>query len=488
MHDTLDCAQWRVDRGDLMMKLLPLITLPLCLSGCATTATFTAETEMCKFRPQRLIVDDPLFPGRSALATALAESEPEDSDSADDNRLEIPDTTLVLSGGNQNGAFGAGFLKQWGELSPGGKLPQFGLVTGISTGAILATWAFIGEPEVPAREYLIAKESDVLKVFSKPSKDGKLGLGAAFGLLRRNTLADLDPLRQRLRALIDHRTLSEVANRSGRLLVGAVEVDTGDMYIFDMKKMAVRATEHAEDTTEFRKFRDCYVEAIMASSSAPIGAKPVFIDNRMFIDGGARFGVFVDYLDPYRQARYRPSAVIAPGDPADLPSAPKLFILMNGTQWVSPNCSKQDSTKCRDSYLYPDRVNRTAGQHRDWDIASLAFRSNDILTNQVYRLSAARVETQYREAYPSLRYRQRYYFARMHRGDLNRAEKFTLTIAGQTKTCIGWLKHDKETIRPLQFHPNYMACISAYGAQEARRVEWHQPGIVSQFDSAVSAD
>lgn len=470
------------------MKLLPLLAAPLCLSGCATTATFTAEPDMCNFRPQRLIVDDPLFPGRGLIAVEPSETVSTDTDRAEDNQLEIPDTTLVLSGGNQNGAFGAGFLQKWKELSPDKELPKFGLVTGISTGAILATWAFIDEPEVSAREYLITKESDVLKVFAKPSKGGKIGLGTAVGLLRRNTLADLDPLRQRLRALIDHRTLSKVKDRAGRLLVGAVEVDTGDMYIFDMKKMAARAADHAEASAEFQKYRDCYVEAIMASSSAPIGAKPVYIDNRMFIDGGARFGVFVDYLDPDRRASYRAATTSGPTNPVDRPLAPKLFILMNGTQWVQPNCGKLDSTKCRDSYLYPDRVTRTAGQHRDWDIASLAFRSNDILTNQVYRLSAARVEAQYREAYPEQRYTQRYYFARMHRSDLNRAEKFTFTIAGQSKTCIGWLKHDKETVKPLQFHPSYMACISAYGASQATELGWHKPGTASQFDSAVAAD
>jgi Patatin-like phospholipase len=50
---------------------------------------------------------------------------------------------LSLSGGGQNGAFGAGFLIGWRES---GRRPQFDVVGGVSTGALLATHAFLGTP------------------------------------------------------------------------------------------------------------------------------------------------------------------------------------------------------------------------------------------------------------------------------------------------------------------------------------------------------
>src|SRR5262249_48968575 len=51
------------------------------------------------------------------------------------------DNVLVLSGGGMNGAFPAGLLKGWSEA---GTRPQFDVVTGISTGALIAPFAFLG--------------------------------------------------------------------------------------------------------------------------------------------------------------------------------------------------------------------------------------------------------------------------------------------------------------------------------------------------------
>ena len=55
---------------------------------------------------------------------------------------------LTLSGGGQNGAFGAGFLIGWRES---GRRPEFDVVGGVSTGALLATHAFLGTPADDAK-------------------------------------------------------------------------------------------------------------------------------------------------------------------------------------------------------------------------------------------------------------------------------------------------------------------------------------------------
>ena len=61
-----------------------------------------------------------------------------------ERRKGRPLNILSLSGGGQNGAFGAGFLNGWRER---GKRPKFDAVGGVSTGALLATHALLGTPE-----------------------------------------------------------------------------------------------------------------------------------------------------------------------------------------------------------------------------------------------------------------------------------------------------------------------------------------------------
>ena len=48
---------------------------------------------------------------------------------------------LAVSGGGDNGAFGAGLLNGWSET---GTRPEFKMVTGVSTGALIAPFAFLG--------------------------------------------------------------------------------------------------------------------------------------------------------------------------------------------------------------------------------------------------------------------------------------------------------------------------------------------------------
>jgi hypothetical protein len=80
-----------------------------------------------------------------------------------EKELGRPLQILELSGGGQYGAFGAGFLNGWSET---GTRPQFDLVTGISTGALLATHAFLGTPEddrVLAEIYTGIDRSDIYR-------------------------------------------------------------------------------------------------------------------------------------------------------------------------------------------------------------------------------------------------------------------------------------------------------------------------------------
>ncbi len=66
---------------------------------------------------------------------------------------DLPPTldVLVISGGGDWGAFGAGVLTGWGRVEGELARPQFDVVTGVSTGALIAPFAFLGDDESIAR-------------------------------------------------------------------------------------------------------------------------------------------------------------------------------------------------------------------------------------------------------------------------------------------------------------------------------------------------
>ena len=104
-----------------------------------------------------------------------------------------PSSILVLSGGGQNGAYGAGFLKGLADR-PNSQNLKFNIVTGISTGALMATHAFIGSKE-KIREleekYTTIKKEDIYRARSK------------IALLYKSSLYDTAPLRNMIEKFID---------------------------------------------------------------------------------------------------------------------------------------------------------------------------------------------------------------------------------------------------------------------------------------------
>ena len=129
-----------------------------------------------------------------------------------------PPEYLVLSGGSQHGAFGAGFF--YGMPS----VPSYDVVTGVSTGSLQASTIKPGtsNPGDLALAYSIAKEGDIVT----PNKGGFLG-GLAAG-----AMANFGPLRARLHAALSPDTLRQVAEQgmapyNRKLFVGTVNLDDG---------------------------------------------------------------------------------------------------------------------------------------------------------------------------------------------------------------------------------------------------------------------
>ncbi|MBU8545077.1 MULTISPECIES: patatin-like phospholipase family protein [Roseomonadaceae] len=184
---------------------------------------------------------------------------------------------LALSGGGPDGAFGAGVLKAW---SQSGTRPQFAAVAGVSTGAIIAPFAFLGSDYDPVIEeiYTTLRTSQVARstVLS--------------GLVSGVALTDTTGLANRIAHYVDAALLAKVAAeyRRGRLLfVGTTNLDYGRPMIWNMG--AIAASGHAGAVQLFR-------DVIRASAAVPIAFPPVFIpvqtaDGRRFdemhVDGGA---------------------------------------------------------------------------------------------------------------------------------------------------------------------------------------------------------
>jgi predicted patatin/cPLA2 family phospholipase len=450
-----------------MLKLVSLCVFAFTVSSCAIRPQFE---QTCGFPKFDLETDQP--PDGISVAGIEAvrrSSEPSYVEMLDTSfkstarKTVEPARMLFLSGGGQHGAFGAGFLAEWGARSPGGKLPQFDVVTGISTGAILSTWAFLRDGEAAAKRYDIDNEHQLLKPYVK-FRNGKMTTGSYINLLRKGAIADLAPLRDELRKVFTDEILTAVATADPdrRLLVGAVDVDSGRAVAFDLKAMAERFHKVSPQNPKFaferERFRNCYAEAVLASSSAPLAARPVFIDNRMYVDGGLRFGVFDAALSAAlaRQAATRRNA------------PPQLYMIINGSQDVAPLCPQSATTMECNAVANPRR--RQKNRHASWNFPDLALRSQDILANQIYRFSAADVANRNKVAFPGA---DNLRFARIYNPDL---QGFPYKPDGapesERKSCTAWHKQDADTLHPVQFYPNYMDCVSAYGRSRARQLRW----------------
>ena len=189
---------------------------------------------------------------------------------------------LAISGGGDNGAFGAGLLNGWTRA---GTRPEFKLVTGISTGALIAPMAFLG------KEYDYRLEEFYTQIEPKDI----LVKRPFYAILSNDSLSDNSPLWQRVSEEVTRELLDAIAVEShkGRLLlVGTADLDARQGYIWNMGKIAESSDPRALDL--FRAI-------IIASAAIPGAFSPVMIDvevqgekyQEMHVDGGTLAQVFI---------------------------------------------------------------------------------------------------------------------------------------------------------------------------------------------------
>ena len=191
---------------------------------------------------------------------------------------------LAISGGGANGAFAAGLLNGWSE---DGSRPEFNAVTGISTGALIAPFAYLG-----------ADYDHLLKHFYTQYGTNDLvierGLLSSF-LRKRDSAFDTAPLRARLVEYLDADVMAAIAEeyRRGRLLlIGTTNLDAGRPVIWDIGAIATSGKPGALDLIR---------DVILASASIPIAFPPVMIEvesggkvyDEMHTDGGVSRQAFL---------------------------------------------------------------------------------------------------------------------------------------------------------------------------------------------------
>jgi predicted acylesterase/phospholipase RssA len=236
---------------------------------------------------------------------------------------------LAISGGGPDGAFGAGMLV---GASDKGIRPKFDLVTGISTGALTAPFAFLGpDPKYDRQLKEVYTEVTTQDIFRKNN---------IFKIIMGDSIVNTNPLMGLISKYCNEKMVNDIARehkRGRRLYIGTTNADTGRPVIWVISNIAV--SDHPKKIELIRK-------VILASASIPGLFPPVYIDveykgtkyDEMHVDGSTVSNVFLyptgmnwkQVLEALR-VKKMPSAYIlrnAPLNPEHKSITPRLLPIM----------------------------------------------------------------------------------------------------------------------------------------------------------------
>lgn len=222
----------------------------------------------------------------------------------------VAPTMLALSGGAENGAFGAGYLVGW---SAEGSRPDFDVVTGVSTGALIAPLAFLG-PEA----------DDALRAAYTQTRRSDIFVGRLFPFsLLSDGLVGSGPLRSRIERIVTPEMIRRIAAehaKGRRLFISTTNLDAQRPVIWNIGAIASQsAAPDAELLIE---------QLILASASIPGVFPPVMIDavlpdgdtiREMHVDGAATSNILA-----------APLSLIDYAEGSHCPHPLRLFALVNG--------------------------------------------------------------------------------------------------------------------------------------------------------------
>jgi Patatin-like phospholipase len=267
----------------LRLPLVILFSLSLTLLGCAQSGIREAASSPDAPNAIRTLGTDQRFftqPSQSLARRLRAQYAGQ------------PVNILALSGGGADGAFGAGALV---GLTRSALRPQFSVVTGVSTGALIAPYAFLGSDW----------DNQLVEVYTSGRAEHLLhsrGLGALFG----SSLYSGEPLKQLVDRYATDELIQAVAREAstGRLLlVATTDVSTGEPVIWDLGSIAMNGGSRA---------RALFRDVLVASASVPGIFPPVIIRvqeqqalyEEVHVDGTLSLPFFVPpgFIEPVRDA------------------------------------------------------------------------------------------------------------------------------------------------------------------------------------------
>ena len=216
---------------------------------------------------------------------------------------------LAISGGGEDGAYGAGLLVGW---SAAGTRPAFKLVTGISTGALSAPFAFMGS----------AYDPQLTKVYTGITAKDVLSERDFIAILINDAMADNLPLRNTVSPFIDQKFLAGIAaeyNKGRLLFIGTTNLDAGRPVIWNIGKIAASGAPGASKLIE---------DILLASAAIPGAFPPTMITvecggiphQEMHVGGGASAQVFV-YPPAFNLRRF--------GQASGIARTRKLYVIRN---------------------------------------------------------------------------------------------------------------------------------------------------------------
>jgi predicted acylesterase/phospholipase RssA len=196
--------------------------------------------------------------------------------------MDRPHAYLLLSGGGDDGAFGAGLLTGWTEH---GTRPEFQIVTGISTGALIAPFAFLGS----------AHDAKLREIYTSFSSRDLVRRRGVFEALTGDSAFDTSPLRSLVERYVGDAEIAAIAReaRRGRsLLIGTTNLDAARPVVWDVTRIAAAGGPRAK-----RLIHD----VMIASAAIPGAFPPVLIEveadgrrfDEMHVDGGVTSQLFL---------------------------------------------------------------------------------------------------------------------------------------------------------------------------------------------------
>jgi len=247
----------------------------LVVSGCSPALTRPPATQP-ELLALRTASDEQTVTALRTILGRLLERTKAEYDRYTAGRRPAPPALdiLIISGGGDWGAFGAGFLQGWQQVPAQHPLakPEFDAVTGVSTGTLIAPFAFLGDAQAI---------DEIVTLYRNPQPDWVKQRGMLYFLPNNLSFAEVPGLEREMRKHVTLEMLGRIAQAGadGRLLaVNTTDLDTGTSRVFDLVAEAQRAVASGQMDR---------VHNIMLASAGIPGAFPFrMIDNELYVDGG----------------------------------------------------------------------------------------------------------------------------------------------------------------------------------------------------------